>query len=190
MTGLTPERRAELRSRMQTTMVAMFDCAVRNDELLALLDAADERDRLTTVAPCSETHTEPFDFAYCSTHDRTFALGGHCDYAGLSEFDYIEKKAREQRVRAIRAEDERGRLAAALRQIAEACHWSHDPSDEPEALIAYIGQLQRSADDALDTVERVRALAPVDVSDWDEDDPLMVSAADLHRALDGTDGPQ
>ena len=34
-------------------------------------------------------------------------------------------------------------------------------------------------------VERVQALAPVDVSDWDEGDPLMVSAADLHRALDG-----
>ena len=36
-------------------------------------------------------------------------------------------------------------------------------------------------------VERVRALAPIDVSDWDEDDPLMVPAAAIHRALDGTD---
>ena len=34
-------------------------------------------------------------------------------------------------------------------------------------------------------IERMQALAPVDVSDWDEDDPLMVCAADLHRALDG-----
>ena len=60
------------------------------------------------------------------------------------------------------AADEHDRLAAAVRQIAEACHWSHDPSDDPEALSAYIGQLQRSADDALDAaaaIERVRVLA-------------------------------
>ena len=47
------------------------------------------------------------------------------------------------------------------------------PGDERDRLVA--------------TVERVQALAPVDVSDWDEDDPLMISVLDLHRALDGTD---
>ena len=165
---LTPEKRDELRVRAEVAkpfvghdFVAPPFTTIDAADLRALLDAADERDRLLTVVPCSETRTEPFDFAYCSTHDTTFALADHCYYAGLSEFDYMEKQATEQRVRAIRAEDERDRLAAALRQIAEACHWSHDPSDDPEALSAYIGQLQRSADDALDAaaaVERVRAL--------------------------------
>ena len=161
---------------------------------VARKSAADERDRLTAVAPCSETYTEPFDFAYCSTHDRTFGLGDHCDYAGLSEVDYMEKQATEQRVRAIRAEHERDRLAAALRQIAEACHWSHDPSDDPEALSAYIGQLQRSADDALDAAaaaERIRALHERDgegfcvVCDYMTPHPCPTL-----RALDGADdGP-
>lgn len=148
MTDLTPETVAALRGRAGVS----DRLSLSREQVLALLDAADERDRLLTIAPCSETHTAPFDFAYCSTHDRTFALGEHCDYARLSEVGYLEKQAREQRVRAIRAEDERDKLAA--------------------------------------TIKRVRALAPVDVSDWDEDDPLMVTAAAIHRALDGTeDGP-
>ena len=115
---LTSERRAELRVRAEFAkpvvgfgFVDMPSVTIYAADLLTLLDAADERDRLTTVAPCSETYTEPFDFAYCSTHDRTFALGDHCDYAGLSEVGYLEKQAREQRVRAMRAEDERARLA-------------------------------------------------------------------------------
>ena len=87
--------------------------------------------------------------------------------------------------------DERDRLAAAVRQIAEACHWSHDPSDDPEALSAYIGQLQRSADDAIDAAtaaERIRALHERDgegfcvVCDYMTPHPCPTL-----RALDGTD---
>ena len=48
------------------------------------------------------------------------------------------------------AADERDRLRAAVRQIADACHWSHDPSGDPEALVAHIGQLQQIAEDACD----------------------------------------
>jgi hypothetical protein len=112
---MTVEHRAKLRkhlSRRRGPSVLVW-----HDHLRALLDAADERDRLVAVAPCSETRTEPFDFAYCSTHDRTFALGEHCDYAGLSEVEYLEKQARVQRFRAIRAEDERDRLAAAVERV-------------------------------------------------------------------------
>ena len=29
-------------------------------------------------APCLMTHTPPFDFAQCETHDETFPLGGAC----------------------------------------------------------------------------------------------------------------
>ena len=89
------------------------------------------------------------------------------------------------------AADEHDRLAAALSQIAEVCHWSHDPSDDPEALIAYISQLQQSADDALDTaaaVERVRNLHERDgegfcfVCDYMTPHPCPTL-----RALDDTD---
>jgi len=50
-----------------------------------------------------------------------------------------------------------------------------DDADERDRLAAVIG--------------RVQALVPIDVSDWDEDDPLMVPAAAIHRALDGTEDP-
>ena len=86
------------------------------------------------------------------------------------------------------AADERDRLAAALRQIAEACHWSHDPSGDPEALIAYIGQLQRSTDDALDTAERVRALHERDGEGFCHAcDYMTPHPCPTIRALDGTD---
>lgn len=121
---LTPERRAELRGLAEsaqpfirhggTDPAAVYVPAA---ELTALLDAADERDRLTAVIPCDERYTEPYDFAYCEAHDRTFALGSHCDHAGLSEVDYLGERERGQRVRAIRAEDERDRLAAQVEQV-------------------------------------------------------------------------
>ena len=136
MTDLTPERRAELRHDAQRRRLFRFVTGTASDgypsagyesiddDILALLDAADERDGLLTVVPCSETRTEPFDFAYCSTHDTTFGLSDHCYYAGLSEFDYMEKQATEQRVRAIRAEHERDRLAAAVERVrALADYW-------------------------------------------------------------------
>ena len=41
-------------------------------EMLALVDAADERDRLAAVIPCDERYTEPYDFAYCEAHDRPY----------------------------------------------------------------------------------------------------------------------
>ena len=55
-----------------------------------------------------------------------------------------------------------------------------------EALRALLGAADER-DRLAAAVERVQALAPIDVSDWDEDDPLMVPAAAIHRALDGTD---
>ena len=87
------------------------------------------------------------------------------------------------------AADERDRLAAALRQIAKACHWSHDPSSDPEALIAYIGQLQSSADDALDTVERVRELHERDELGFCVAcDYMTPHPCPTRRTMDGTDG--
>lgn len=30
--------------------------------------------------PCDMRHEQPFDFAWCETHDSTFALGDVCRY--------------------------------------------------------------------------------------------------------------
>lgn len=194
MTNLTPERRAEMRRDCIETGQArktLADWATLPwaDELLALLDAADERDRLTAAAPCSETHTEPFDFAYCSTHDRTFALGDRCDYAGLSEVEYLEKQARGQRVRALRAEDERDRLAAAVERV-RAIHgpgdimaWSEDCDDldDHQWIDDPRGGGMLCADEITGTY--CMGCAPDDATDM-SDYPYPCATL---RALDGTD---
>lgn len=115
---LTPERRAELRESVnqETNLEAVYR-KVGGATLAVLLDAADELDRLAAVIPCDERYSGPYDFAYCEAHDRTFALGSHCDHAGLSEVDYLGEREQGQRVRAIRAEDERDRLAAAVERV-------------------------------------------------------------------------
>ena len=80
--------------------------------LPALLDAAAERDALTVAQPCVMRMGEVYDFAWCETHDRTFALGSSCDHAGLSHVDYLDEDGRRQRGRAVLAEMEMERIAA------------------------------------------------------------------------------
>jgi len=80
---------------------------------------------------------------------------------------------------------------AELRQLlddhaTDAGEWCCDTL--PQAAMDALPALLAAADerDRLRAViERMQALAPVDVSDWDEDDPLRGCAADLRRALDG-----
>ena len=56
-------------------------------------------------APCVMTHTPPFDFAQCETHDETFPLGGACKWHGKeSIYEVLEDETDEQRMRAVRAE--------------------------------------------------------------------------------------
>ena len=86
-------------------------------DLPALLDAAAERDALTVVQPCVMKLGEVYDFAWCETHDRTFALGGTCDHAGLSHVDYLDNDGRKQRGRAVRVEMERDALAAKVERV-------------------------------------------------------------------------
>ena len=88
------------------------------------------------------------------------------------------------------AADERDRLRAAVRQIADACHWSHDPSGDPEALVAHIGQLQQIAEDACDerdrlaaAVERVRALA----DNWERLDRALLAAGAAGMSMPAVD---
>ena len=98
--------------------------------VLALLDAAAERDALTVVQPCVMKLGEVYDFAWCETHDRTFALGGTCDHAGLSHVDYLDDDGRTQRGRAVRAEMERDALAAERDALRDAPH-----PDRPDCAI-------------------------------------------------------
>ena len=124
---LTPERRAELRGLAEsarpviryggTGPAAVYVPAA---DLAALLDAADEADRLQDV-------------------ERRLAVL-LCNLTGgkLSKTDY-PVELMEQEIEEYLAghhesdlRDERDRLRAAVRQIADACHWSHDPSgDQP-----------------------------------------------------------
>ena len=67
-------------------------------------------------AACVMTHTEPFDFAQCETHDETFPLGKKCRFDGREPWEVYAEEADEQRQRAVVAEmalDELRALAAA-----------------------------------------------------------------------------
>ena len=109
---------------------AAFIAAANPSVVLALLDAAAERDALTVVQPCVMKLGEVYDFAWCETHDRTFALGGTCDHAGLSHVDYLDDDGRTQRGRAVRAEMERDALAAERDALRDAPH-----PDRPDCAI-------------------------------------------------------
>ena len=140
---LTPESLAELwrlYSEWQETVnpygfrlmpsgeyYALVAAAVNN--LPALLDAAAERDALTVVQPCVMRSGEVYDFAWCETHDRTFALGGTCDHAGLSHVDYLDNDGRKQRGRAVRVKMERDALAAKVERV-RALHFGEYVEDE------------------------------------------------------------
>lgn len=64
-------------------------------------------------APCVMTHTPPFDFAQCETHDETFPLGGACKWHGKESItEVLQDEADEQRARAVRAEHELEMLQA------------------------------------------------------------------------------
>ena len=91
---------------------ARFIAAANPAVVLALLDAAAERDALTVAQPCVTRMGEVYDFAWCETHDRTFALGSSCDHAGLSHVDYLDEDGRRQRGRAVLAEMEMERIAS------------------------------------------------------------------------------
>lgn len=71
-----------------------------------LLGAAESliADRWTKQAPCVMTHTPPYDFAQCETHDETFPLGENCRFHDRDMVEVLFEAADEQRGRAVRAE--------------------------------------------------------------------------------------
>ncbi len=66
-------------------------------------------------APCVMTHTPPFDFAQCETHDETFPLGGACKWDGKESIaQVLQDEADALRMRAVRAEHQLEILRAEL----------------------------------------------------------------------------
>lgn len=55
-------------------------------------------------APCNMRQQEPFDFAWCETHDTTFPLGGTCKFNGREPWEVWAAEADEQRGLKVRAE--------------------------------------------------------------------------------------
>lgn len=103
---------------------------------------------------CKISREEPYDFAQCETHDRTFPRGGRCDHEGMSELAWLNEREGEQRARAVRAEMERdaaqdevadaqssaSKLRARLQAIADECV-GLVLEDESNATAKHIGNL-------------------------------------------------
>lgn len=63
---------------------------------------------------CDMRHVEPYDFAWCETHDTTFALGDKCKFDGRVVWEVYAEEADEQRGLKVRAEVENERLRAVV----------------------------------------------------------------------------
>lgn len=74
------------------------------------------QDQVLTPDACEMRQGEPYDFAWCQTHDTTFPLGGTCRYDGRDPLQVVEQEAMEQRglkvAAEMRAERAEGRVAA------------------------------------------------------------------------------
>ena len=147
---LAPGEFEATRSRVETKWMA------------AALEAGGYADLLAEVtpAPCVMTHTPPFDFAQCETHDETFPLGGACRFQGREAWEVYADEADEQRQRAVLAEIE-------VERLTEAADGSRSWADEQED----------RAITAEATVARVEALADV----WASDDAEHLATFGQHH---------
>lgn len=85
-------------------------CGERFDRFVADLEAAADR-----PAPCDMKQGEPFDFAWCESHDTTFPLGGACKWHGReSVAEVLQDEVDEQRAGRVRAEIQLDLLWGAL----------------------------------------------------------------------------
>lgn len=92
--------------------------------------------------PCKMTHTEPFDFAQCETHDTTFALGGKCEWDGVeSIYEHLEDKIDEQRGLKVLAEMKLVLAEMKLGQIRNVLDGPHTSFDSPELLFEQIQEI-------------------------------------------------
>ena len=86
------------------------------DDIAALLAEVERlREHSDIPDPCNMTHTPPFDFGGCETHDRSFPLGDTCPFDGATSIAAVyEEEARKQRIRAVQAEMQLDQLRGAL----------------------------------------------------------------------------
>ena len=114
----------------------------------AALDLIHEVERLRArvsdePGECVMTHTPPFDFAQCETHDETFPLGGACRFHGrTSVAEVYADEADQMRARAEKAEAEVARLTArpapawdeevVVEAVSTALHGDGCPEDPDE----------------------------------------------------------
>jgi len=91
---------------------------------------------LSTNPPCAMTHQEPYDFAACSTHDTTFALGDTCKFDGKDPFGVLYDEADEQRGLKVRAEMD---LEELLQVVASVLVLTDLSPDLHEVLSLYNG---------------------------------------------------
>lgn len=54
---------------------------------------------------CDIQHEAPYDFAWCETHDTTFALGTTCKFNGRWELDVLQEELDKARARMLMAEE-------------------------------------------------------------------------------------
>lgn len=128
----TPERLASIRGRYwddlsSADVTDLWDHidaqAAKLDTVRKILDRLETAESLTVAQPCKLTHTPPFDFGECETHDRTFPLGGTCDYAGKSVVEYLDEREQEQRGRAVVAEMRAEAAEATVARIVDLLNW-------------------------------------------------------------------
>jgi len=74
-------------------------------------------DGWTKQAPCVMTHTPPFDFAQCETHDETFPLGEVCRFHERDMVEVLFEAADQQRMRAVRAEHKLSLASEAIESL-------------------------------------------------------------------------
>lgn len=73
----------------------------------------------TAPAPCMMSHQEPYDFAWCETHDTTFPLGDKCKFDGREPWQVYADEADEQRGLKVRAETELSDLRTRIEKLRD-----------------------------------------------------------------------
>ena len=142
----------------------------------AALDLIHEVERLRArvsdePGECVMTHTPPFDFAQCETHDETFPLGGACRFHGrTSVAEVYADEADQMRARAVLAEAEVARLTArpapvwdeeeVVEAVATALHGDGCPEDPDEGESCACSDYLREARIALAVVREHMPVKP------------------------------
>lgn len=181
-TELPPLTRADVTAADRAARPAetVSESVPTRDETPDVAELRRRLDALTVAQPCVMKLGEVYDFAWCETHDRTFALGGTCDHAGLSHVDYLDDDGQKQRGRAVRAEMERDALLDRLAHMREA-------RDSARAEVERLAAMVERVRDWLDR-------RGVDVSDRDgayidgyraAQRHMVMDARELRDSLDG-----